>query len=62
MFRGMLIRGAVAAANVTALRATAKMKPPTARGQAFNTSGATRLDQGVDAVSFSFHGTSNTLI
>jgi hypothetical protein len=56
MFRCMLTWRTVAAANVTALRASAKMEPPSARGEAFDTSRSARLDRRVDAIPFGLHG------
>lgn len=44
----MLFRGVVAASNVTALRATSKVKPPSAGRITFHTSRAARFHRGID--------------
>jgi hypothetical protein len=51
VFRCMLIGRTIAAADVTAFGASAKMKPPTAGRQAFGATWAARLGQDIDAVS-----------
>src|SRR5215831_19541720 len=58
MFRCMLARRIIAAADVTTFGASAKMQPPTSGRQAFNTAGTTRPNRGVYAISLRFHGTS----
>jgi hypothetical protein len=61
VLRRMLTGRAITTTYMATLGASTKMKPPAVGCQAFDTTRATRLDQGVDAVSFSFHGASNTL-
>ena len=56
MLGRMLARRTVAAADVPTLRTTAQMKPPTfRRGQALDTTIATRLRSGVDSAPGLFH-------
>jgi hypothetical protein len=55
MFRGMLTWRAVAAADVTALRTPAKMKPPFARSGAFDAACSARLGRRVDTIPHRLH-------
>ena len=55
VFRCMLTWRAVAAADVTALRAPAKMKPPFACSGAFDAACSARLGRRVDTISFGLH-------
>jgi hypothetical protein len=55
VFRCMLTWGTIAAADVTALRASAKMKPPLARGRAFDATCSARLDRRFDAIPYGLH-------
>jgi hypothetical protein len=61
MFRCMLARRIIAAADVTTFGASAKMQPPTSGRQAFNTAGTARPDRGVYAIPLRFHGDLLTL-
>ena len=56
MFRRVLVRRRVAAADMTAFGAPAQMKPPAACRQTFLAAGPARLSRGIDAVSLRFHG------
>src|SRR5581483_9979921 len=58
VFGRVLTWRTVAAADVAALRAAAKMQPPSARSQAFDATCSARLHRGVDAVPLAFHGVS----
>jgi hypothetical protein len=58
MFRRMLIWRTITAADMTALGASAKMEPPSASRQAFNTTRTARHGQLVDAFSRSLHAAS----
>ena len=49
MLAGMLPRGGIATAYVATLRTTPKVKPPSVRGRALNTSGSARLGRGIDS-------------
>jgi hypothetical protein len=55
VFRCMLIWGTIAAADVTALRASAKMEPPFVCSQAFDATRSTRLDRRVDTIPYGLH-------
>jgi len=55
MLTSVLARRAVAAANVSAFRTAAKMKPPIAGGQALHASGATWRNVGVNACNLFLH-------
>jgi hypothetical protein len=56
MFGRMLARRTIAASDVSALRTSAKMKPPTFRGrQTFHTPVATRFRSGIDSAQTFFH-------
>ena len=55
VFRCVLIWRAVAAADVTAFGASAKMKPPSAQGHAFDATCSTWLDRCVDTVPLRLH-------
>jgi hypothetical protein len=56
VFRCMLIWRTITAADVTALRASAKMQPPFARSQAFDAARSTRLGRWVDTIPYGLHG------
>ena len=56
VFRCMLTWGTIAAADVTAFGASAKMKPPSAVRQAFDAACAAWLSRWVDAVPLGLHG------
>jgi hypothetical protein len=56
MFRCMLTWRTVTTADVTALRASAQMKPPSARAGAFDATRSARLDCRVDTIPFRLHG------
>ena len=55
VFRCMLTGRSIAAADVTALDASAKMKPPPASGRAFHATRSTRLGCEVDAIALRRH-------
>jgi hypothetical protein len=55
MFRCVLIWRRVAAADVTAFGASAKMKPPCAHSQTFDATGSAWLDRRVDTVPLGLH-------
>jgi hypothetical protein len=55
MLRCMLTWGAIAAADVTAFGASAKMKPPFARSRAFDAACSTRLGRRVDTIPYGLH-------
>jgi hypothetical protein len=55
VFRCMLIRRTVAAADVTAFGASAKMKPPSALGHAFDATRSAWLDRCVDTIPLRLH-------
>jgi hypothetical protein len=55
VFRCMLTWRIIAAADVTTFGASAKMQPPTAGRQAFNTAGPTRLGRGINTRSLRRH-------
>ena len=50
MCRRMLARRIIAAPNMTALRASAQVEPPAARGKTLYAAGAARGNRGVDAL------------
>jgi len=56
VFRCMLTWGTIAAANVTAFGASAKMKPPFARGRAFDATRSARLGRRFDTIPNGLHG------
>jgi hypothetical protein len=56
MFRRMLTGRAITTANMSALCASTKMKPPAVCRQAFDAAYATWLSAEVDTLSLSFHG------
>jgi hypothetical protein len=51
----MLIRRSIAAADVTAFGASAKMKPPTAQSRAFDATSSAWLGRRVDTIYLRFH-------
>jgi hypothetical protein len=55
MFRGMLIWRTIAAADVPAFGASAKMQPPSAQSRAFDTACSAWLDRRVDAIPLGLH-------
>src|SRR5580658_3653776 len=55
VLRCMLTWGTIAAADVTALRASAKMEPPFARSQAFGAACSAWLGRRVDAIPHGLH-------
>lgn len=55
MFRGVLIRRGIAAANVTTLGAAAEMQPPITVRQALNAAGSACRGAERDSASLSFH-------
>jgi hypothetical protein len=55
MLARVLVRGAVAAADVPAFRTAAKMKPPIAGGRTLNASGTTWRDRRINALNVFFH-------
>ena len=58
MFRCMLIWRTIAAANVTALGASAKMKPPSSRSQALYATCSAWLGRRVDTIPLGLHAPS----
>ena len=56
VFRCMLTWGTIAAADVTAFGASAKMKPPFARGRAFDATCSAWLGRCVDNIRNGLHG------
>jgi hypothetical protein len=58
VLRGVLVRRTIAAANMTTLGASAKMKPPPSRCQTLDATSAAGLGRQVDAVSVRIHGAS----
>lgn len=56
MLGGMLVRRAVAAADVTALCAAPQMKPPCAGSQTFFATGSRRFRRRIDPEGFHRHG------
>src|ERR1700677_3006385 len=59
MFRCMLMGRSIAAADVTAFDASAKMQPPPARGRAFNATRSAWRGRGVDAIPLGLHRVSS---
>ena len=55
VFRCVLTWRSIATADMTTFGASAKMQPPTSGRQAFNTTSATRLGEGMYARSLRFH-------
>src|SRR5580698_2351379 len=55
MFPCMLAWRTIAAADVTAFCASAQMKPPSARGRAFDATRSAWLGRWVDAIPLGFH-------
>ena len=55
MFRCMLVRRTIAAADVTAFGASAKMKPPSAQSRAFDATCSAWLGRRVDAIPLRLH-------
>ena len=56
MFGRVLTWGRVTTADVAALRAPAKMQPPSAGSQALDAARSARLGRGVDAIPLGLHG------
>src|SRR5271165_7046431 len=56
VFRRMLSRRTITAADVTAFGASAKMQPPSAPRQAFDASCPARLGRRIDTIPFGPHG------
>jgi hypothetical protein len=56
VFRCMLTWGTIAAADVTAFGASAKMEPPFARGHAFDATCSARLGRRFDTIPYGLHG------
>src|ERR1700735_611437 len=56
VFRCMLIWRSIAAADVPAFSASAKMQPPCALSQAFDATCSARLSRWVDTIPLGFHG------
>ena len=59
MFRCMLTGRIIAAANVTALGASAKMQPPPTLGQTFDATAPAWLGRRVDAIPLGLHMSSH---